>query len=82
MLEGIKKYQDYCILVMPDHPTPVKIRTHTSDPVPFCIYSSGDFIEEKKRFSAASFCEKDAASTGLFIDHAHNILEIMIKGSL
>jgi len=83
VLEGMKKYSGYSILLMPDHPTPIKLKTHTSDPVPFCIYSSASsFIEEKKKYSAASFCEKDAAATGLFIDHAHNILEIMIKGSL
>jgi 2,3-bisphosphoglycerate-independent phosphoglycerate mutase len=83
VLKGMEKYDDYSILVMPDHPTPVKVRTHTSDPVPFCIYSSdGHFEEEKKKYNAAAFSEKDAAATGLFIDHAHNILEIMIKGSL
>ena len=82
VFEGMKKYKDYTILLMPDHPTPVKIRTHTSDPVPFCIYSSISFNEEKKKYNAASFCEKDAAATGLFIDHAHTIIEKMIKGSL
>lgn len=82
VLEGIKKYDDYTILLMPDHPTPVKIGTHTSDPVPFCIYSSKGFAEEKKKYHAASFCEKDASATGLFIDHAHTIIELMIKGSL
>ncbi len=82
VLEGMKKFEEYTILLMPDHPTPVKIKTHTSDPVPFCIYSSDQFIEEKKKYSATSFCEKDAAATGLLVEHAHNIIEIMIKGSL
>ncbi|HNX24041.1 MAG TPA: cofactor-independent phosphoglycerate mutase [Spirochaetota bacterium] len=83
VLKGMKKYPEYCILLMPDHPTPVKIRTHTSDPVPFCIFSSGgSFTYEKNKYHAASFCEKEAAATGLFIDHAHNILEVMIKGSI
>jgi len=83
VLEGMKKYHDYSILIMPDHPTPLKLKTHTSDSVPFCIYSSNDrFEKEKNRYSAAAFSEKDASATGLFIDHAHNILEIMIKGSI
>lgn len=83
VLEGLKKYSDCTILLMPDHPTPVRIRTHTSDSVPFCIFTSGkNFEDEKKRYSAASFCEKDAAATGLTIDHAHKILEIMINGSI
>ena len=82
VLEGMKKFPEYTILLMPDHPTPVKIRTHTSDPVPFCIYSSDGFTEERKKYSAPSFCEKDAGTTGLFVEHAHNLIEIMIKGSL
>ncbi len=83
VLEGMKKYHDYSILIMPDHPTPLKLKTHTSDPVPFCIYSSNDrFEKEKNIYSAEAFNEKDASATGLFIDHAHNILEIMIKGSI
>lgn len=83
VLEGMKKYTDYSILLMPDHPTPLRLKTHTSDPVPFCIYSSNDrFKDEISRYSAAAFNEKDASATGLFISHAHNILEIMIKGSL
>lgn len=83
VLEELQKYTDYSVLLMPDHPTPIKIRTHTSDPVPFCIYSSsGYFTEEKNKYSAPSFCEKDASHTGLFINHAHRLLEIMIKGSI
>ncbi len=82
VIEGIREYPSYTILLMPDHPTPIKFRTHTPDPVPFCIYSSDRFISEKNKFKAASFCEKDAAATGLFIDHAHKLLEIMIRGSI
>ncbi len=83
VLEGIKKYTDCTVLLMPDHPTPVKIRTHTSDPVPFCIFTTGNgFGEEKKKYTAPSFCEGDAARTALFVDHAHNLIEIMIRGSL
>jgi 2,3-bisphosphoglycerate-independent phosphoglycerate mutase len=82
VLEGMKKHNDYTILVMPDHPTPVKTRTHTSDPVPFCIFSSSGFQQDKTRYGASAFNEKDASATGLFIDRAHNLLEIMIKGSI
>lgn len=83
VLKGMEGIPDYCILLMPDHPTPVKIRTHTSDPVPFCIYSSSNiFTGERKMYNAASFCERDAASTGLFIEHAHTLIEKMINASL
>ena len=83
VLEGIKKLHEYSVLVMPDHPTPIKVRTHTSDPVPFCIYSSsGRFQKEKEIYKAAAFNERDAAATGLFIDNAYKIIEIMINGTI
>jgi 2,3-bisphosphoglycerate-independent phosphoglycerate mutase len=83
VLEGIKKLHEYSVLVMPDHPTPIKIRTHTSDPVPFCIYSSADrFKKEKEIYKAVAFNERDALATGLFIDNAHKIIEIMINGTI
>lgn len=40
MLAGLKKYHDYRMLVLPDHPTPISIRTHSDDPVPCVLYSS------------------------------------------
>lgn len=83
VLEGIKKFPECTVLLMPDHPTPVKVRTHTSDPVPFCIFTAGSgFENERKKFAASSFCEKGAAATGLSVDHAHKLIEIMIRGSL
>ena len=83
VIEGIKNQGEYSILVMPDHPTPIKIRTHTSDPVPFCIYSSENrFNKEKDIYKAAAFNERDAAATGLFIDKAHDIINMMINGEI
>jgi len=42
---------DYVISVLTDHPTPVKLRTHTSDPVPFAIYNAALSKADKlKRF--------------------------------
>ncbi|WP_462273187.1 cofactor-independent phosphoglycerate mutase [Methanohalophilus sp.] len=41
ILEGIEKLSEECnVLVLPDHPTPIVVRTHTPDPVPFVIYPS------------------------------------------
>jgi len=83
VLEGMKKYDDYVILLMPDHPTPLKVRTHTSDPVPFCILTGGNlFHEERKKYNAPAYNEREAAGTGLHIDRAHTLIEIMIRGKL
>ena len=36
--EGLEQYEDYKILLLPDHPTPIVTRTHASDPVPYLLY--------------------------------------------
>jgi len=83
VIEGMKKYDDYAILLMPDHPTPLQIRTHTDAPVPFCIMSSGNiFKTEMEKFRSDAFCERSAEGTGLFIEKAHTLIEIMIRGSI
>jgi 2,3-bisphosphoglycerate-independent phosphoglycerate mutase len=38
LLEGLSAYDDYSIMVLPDHPTPLSLRTHTPEPVPYIIY--------------------------------------------
>lgn len=83
VLKGMQKFDDYVILLMPDHPTPLKVRTHTSEPVPFCITGSGNvFTEERMKYKAEAYSEKNAASTGLYIDKAHTLIEIMIRGKI
>jgi 2,3-bisphosphoglycerate-independent phosphoglycerate mutase len=79
VIEGLKKFSDYTILVMPDHPTPIKLRTHTSDPVPFCIYSNKEFSGFRKSSANISFTEKMARTTGNNINSAHNLIQIMIN---
>lgn len=55
---------DYSIMVLPDHPTPIAIKTHTSDPVPFLIYRSN--AEKDNEISV--FCEETAEKAGLYIE--------------
>ncbi len=45
LFEGLKVYDDYKIMVLPDHPTPIVTRTHASDPVPYLIYHKNEEIE-------------------------------------
>ncbi|MBQ9162001.1 MAG: cofactor-independent phosphoglycerate mutase [Clostridia bacterium] len=66
--------EDFKILLLPDHPTPIRIRTHSSDPVPFFLYESG-----KTSAGVDGFCEDTARATGLYIPHGHTLLENMIK---
>lgn len=60
ILKGIKKFKNYKVLVVPDHPTPISIMTHSGDPVPFAIISS-----KGEKNGAKAYSESDAASTGL-----------------
>jgi 2,3-bisphosphoglycerate-independent phosphoglycerate mutase len=64
VLEGVKKFGDYVILCTPDHPTPVRLMTHTSAPVPFIIYRGG----EGQGNGASSYDEAQAASSGLVLE--------------
>ena len=61
------------IMVLPDHPTPLRIRTHSSDPVPFFIFDSQT---EAKGVSA--FSEATAAETGVYIPAGHTLLDKLI----
>jgi 2,3-bisphosphoglycerate-independent phosphoglycerate mutase len=40
IMHGMKQFDEYRILVLPDHPTPLEIRTHSNEPVPFAIYDN------------------------------------------
>ena len=61
------------IMVLPDHPTPLRIRTHSIDPVPFFIYDSA-----AETVGVESFSETTAAATGLYIPAGHTLLERLI----
>ncbi len=64
---------DLRLLIMPDHPTPIKTRTHSPDPVPFLLWGAGFTANGAKRFT-----EAEAKSTGLFIDPGYNIMSKLI----
>ena len=57
------------LLIMPDHPTPIKIKTHIAEPVPFILWGPGF-----KNNGAARFTETEAKKTGLFIEKGYNIM--------
>lgn len=69
-----KAGEPYRILVLPDHPTPVCIRTHTSEPVPYLLYDS-----TKVQNIKTAFTEKTAESTGVFLSEGYQLLDLLIK---
>ncbi len=66
--------EPFKIMILPDHPTPIRLRTHTIDPVPFMIYSSDKKIEGVNNFS-----EKSAEAKNYYITHGHDLMEILTK---
>jgi len=60
------------VLIMPDHPTPIEVRTHTADPVPFMLWGTGFTANGAKRFS-----EAEAKKTGVFIEEGYNIMSLL-----
>lgn len=65
---------DYRILIMPDHPTPLETMTHSPDPVPFLLYDS-----RKAETGAEKFTEAAAAETGLFVEHGPDIMNLLLE---
>ena len=74
VLEGIKKFKEYAILCTPDHPTPVHLKTHTADAVPFIIYRGGTLDGN----GAIAYDEEQAKATGLVVE-GHELMEMMLK---
>lgn len=70
--------EEFTMLVMPDHPTPIALKTHTSDPVPFVIVKNTD-EEEKNNYI---YSEEDAKKSGIYIEYAHTLMEKIINGEI
>lgn len=66
--------EGYRILIMPDHPTPLNIKTHSSEPVPFLIFDSAE-----KKAGVAKFTEETSAATGLFVEHGPSIMNRLLN---
>lgn len=70
LLEGLKEYDDYKIMILPDHPTPIVTRTHAGDPVPYLIYHKN----AEKNSGVDTINEETAKATGNYIDFGPGIM--------
>lgn len=66
--------EDFKVLVTPDHATPLSLKTHTNDPIPFFIYDS-----RVKKNGVDTFNENTAKETGLFIETGHTLMNKFIE---
>lgn len=64
----------YRMLVLPDHPTPVRVRTHTAGDVPYLLYDSTDIKDEKWNYN-----EKEAAASGRLIKEGHTLIDHLFE---
>ena len=71
LLPALEQYDDYKVMILPDHPTPIVTRTHASDPVPYMIYHKNN----EKSSGIASINEETAKETGNFIEYGPGIMK-------
>ena len=66
--------EDFRMLVLPDHPTPIRIRTHTADPVPYLLYDSTRQLKKRERFT-----EEAARNANNFEPNGYRLLEKLME---
>lgn len=66
--------ENFRMLVLPDHPTPIRLRTHTGDPVPYVLYDS-----TRQRKSIQKYTEAEAEATGNFEPNGYRLIERLLS---
>jgi 2,3-bisphosphoglycerate-independent phosphoglycerate mutase len=66
--------EDYRMLILPDHPTPIEVRTHTNEPVPYLLYDSTNLQENNWQYS-----EKCAKAGGIYHPLGHELIDYMFS---
>lgn len=75
IVEALEKVgEDYRILVLPDHPTPIRVRTHTKDPVPYLLYDS-----RKELGSQEEYSEKTAKESGIVWKEGYRLIDCLLE---
>ncbi|MCM1364793.1 MAG: cofactor-independent phosphoglycerate mutase [Faecalibacterium sp.] len=69
VLRELEQYDDYKIMILPDHPTPIVTKTHAPDPVPYMIYHKNAEVS-----GVDTINEETAKATGNFIEHGPSIM--------
>lgn len=66
--------EDYRILVLPDHPTPIRVRTHTADPIPYVLYDSRKVLGNQNAYN-----EKVAQQNGILRKDGYTLLDYLLE---
>ena len=65
---------EYRLLVMPDHPTPIRLRTHTADSIPYLLYDSAAPKAENWNYN-----EREAKESGIFVKEGHTLIDRLLE---
>lgn len=65
---------DFRMLILPDHPTPVRVRTHTSDPVPYLLYDSTKTAE-----GSGAYSEKTGQQSGKMLEEGYRLIDHLLE---
>ena len=75
LLEELKGMGDFHLLILPDHPTPLAIRTHSSDPVPYLLFRS----EKPEKNDAITFTEASGKAAGRYVEEGYTLIDRLWK---
>jgi 2,3-bisphosphoglycerate-independent phosphoglycerate mutase len=77
ILEGLKKTGPFRVLLLPDHSTPLEVKTHTGDEVPFAVYDS-----DRPQGCGKEYNEGNAAASGIRIDRGNELMGRFVRGEI
>ena len=78
IVEGLRAAgEDFRMVILPDHPTPVSLRTHTADNVPYLLYDSTMEQEHSWKYN-----EEEAEKSGNLIKEGHKLIEYLLEGAV
>jgi len=76
IMHGMKQFDEYRILALPDHPTPIELRTHSNEPVPFVIYDNG----KERAGGPVAYDERIAArKDALLFTEGYTLMDYFLK---
>jgi len=75
LLSELGDFEDIRVLLLPDHPTPISLRTHTSEPVPFMLYDKNN-----PAVSSLAVYDEDTAQQGRFFENGCELMDYFISG--
>ncbi len=75
-LAGMEQFGEYRVLVLSDHPTPIDLRTHSNEPVPFAILDSANRLVKN---ASLVYTEDSAASSGIFVEQGWKLMGTLVR---